>query len=170
MAPVVVAAVPAAEPAVSAPRAAQLAAARVLGWVQQWLADPGTDDSRLVVWIQGAAAGQDLAGAAVAGLVRSAQSEHPGRLLLVDVDLSADLDPGRDADVDAVLAVALDTDEPEVRIRLEAGGIAAFGRRLVRAGVSGELVLPGGAGWRVEVAQPGDLGSAAVIDAPEAGV
>ncbi|WP_198549196.1 type I polyketide synthase, partial [Streptomyces sp. PRh5] len=33
-----------------------------------------------------------------------------------------------------------------------------------------ELALPRGSGWRVEVAQPGDLGSAAVIDAPEAGV
>ncbi|WP_208928995.1 SDR family NAD(P)-dependent oxidoreductase, partial [Streptomyces rapamycinicus] len=170
VAPVVVAVVPAAPSGLSAPRAAQLAAARVLGWVQQWLADPGTDGSRLVVWIQGAAAGQDLAGAAVAGLVRSAQSEHPGRLLLVDVDPSADLDPGRDADVDAVLAMALDADEFEVRIRPEAGGIAAFGRRLVRAGAAGELELPRGSGWRVEVAQPGDLGSAAVVDAPDAGV
>ncbi|MBB4787041.1 hypothetical protein BJY27_008002 [Streptomyces rapamycinicus] len=169
VAPVVVAVVPAAEPGVSAPRAAQLAAARVLGWVQEWLADPGTDGSRLVVWIQGAAAGQDLAGAAVAGLVRSAQSEHPGRLLLVDVDLSADLDPGRDADVDAVLAVALDADEPEVRISpaADGGGMVAFGRRLARAS---ELALPCGSGWRVEVAQPGDLGSAAVVDAPDAGV
>ncbi|MGW7695375.1 SDR family NAD(P)-dependent oxidoreductase [Streptomyces asiaticus] len=170
LAPVVVAAVPAAEPGASAPQAAQLAAATVLGWVQQWLADPETDDSRLVVWIQGAAAGQDLAGAAVAGLVRSAQSEHPGRLLLVDVDPSAGLDPDRDADVDTVLAVSLDADEPEVRVRLAAdgGGVAAFGRRLVRTGASGELMLPTGSGWRVEVAQPGDLGSAAVVDAPEA--
>ncbi|MGW7696788.1 SDR family NAD(P)-dependent oxidoreductase, partial [Streptomyces asiaticus] len=170
VAPVVVAVVPAAEPGVSAPRAAQLAAARVLGWVQQWLDDPETDGSRLVIWIQGAAAGQDLAGAAVTGLVRSAQSEHPGRLLLVDVEPSADLDPGRDADVDTVLAMALDADEFEVRIRPEAGGIAAFGRRLVRAGAAGELELPRGSGWRVEVAQPGDLGSAAVVDAPDAGV
>ncbi|MGW7696337.1 SDR family NAD(P)-dependent oxidoreductase [Streptomyces asiaticus] len=169
VAPVVVAAVPAAPAGMSAPQAAQLAAATVLGWVQQWLADPETDDSRLVVWTRGAAAGRDLAGAAVAGLVRSAQSEHPGRLVLVDVDPSAGLDPTHDADVDAVLAVALDADEPEVRIRPEAGGIAAFGRRLVRAGASGELALPGGSGWRVEVTQPGDLGSVAVIDAPEAG-
>ncbi|MGW7594464.1 SDR family NAD(P)-dependent oxidoreductase, partial [Streptomyces rubiginosohelvolus] len=169
VAPVMVAVVPAVPSGASAPQAAQLAAATVLGWVQQWLADPETDDSRLVVWTRGAAAGRDLAGAAVAGLVRSAQSEHPGRLVLVDVDPSAGLDPTHDADVDAVLAVALDADEPEVRIRPEAGGIAAFGRRLVRAGASGELALPGGSGWRVEVTQPGDLGSVAVIDAPEAG-
>ncbi|GHI02676.1 hypothetical protein Scel_09970 [Streptomyces cellostaticus] len=172
VAPVVVAAVPAAPSGTSAPQAAQLAAVTVLGWVQKWLADPETDGSRLVIWTQGAAAGQDLADGAVVGLVRSAQSEHPGRLLLVDVDPSADLDPSRDADVDTVLAALLDADEPEVRIRpaTDGGGIAVFGRRLVRAGVSGELVLPGGSGWRVEVTQPGDLSSTAVIDAPEADV
>ncbi|WP_317931630.1 SDR family NAD(P)-dependent oxidoreductase [Streptomyces cellostaticus] len=166
--PVVVAAVPTAAPGASAPQAAQLAAATVLGWVQQWLADPETDNARLVIWTQGVAAGQDLAGAAVAGLVRSAQSEHPGRLLLVDVDPSAGLDPSRDADVDTVLAALLDADEPEVRIRpaTDGGEVAAFGRRLVRAS---ELALPGGSGWRVEVTQPGDLGSTAVIDAPETG-
>ncbi|MFE2188920.1 SDR family NAD(P)-dependent oxidoreductase, partial [Streptomyces sp. NPDC059455] len=170
VAPIVVAAVPAALSGASAPQAAQLAAATVLGWVQQWLADSETDGSRLVIWTRGVAAGQDLAGAAVVGLVRSAQSEHPGRLLLVDVDPAADLDPGRDADVDTVLVVALGADEPEVRVRpaTDGGGVAAFGRRLVRAGASGELVLPGGTGWRVEVTQPGDLSSTAVIDAPEA--
>ncbi|MFG2832214.1 SDR family NAD(P)-dependent oxidoreductase [Streptomyces sp. NPDC048434] len=169
--PVVVAAVPTAAPGASAPQAAQQAAATVLGWVQQWLADPETDGSRLLIWTQGAAAGQDLAGAAVTGLIRSTQSEHPGRLLLVDVDPSAGLDPTHDADVETVLAAVLDADEFEVRIRpaTDGGGVAAFGRRLARAGASGELVLPGGSGWRVEVAQPGDLGSAAVVDAPEAG-
>ncbi|WP_344318333.1 alcohol dehydrogenase catalytic domain-containing protein, partial [Streptomyces javensis] len=35
---------------------------------------------------------------------------------------------------------------------------------------AGELSLPTGSGWRVEVTRPGDLGSAAVIDAPGAGV
>ncbi|MFI2190959.1 SDR family NAD(P)-dependent oxidoreductase, partial [Streptomyces sioyaensis] len=168
VAPVVVAAVPAAPSGTSAPQAAQLAAAAVLGWVQEWLADPATDASRLVIWTQGVAAGQDLAGAAVTGLIRSTQSEHPGRLLLVDVDPAAGLDFGRDADVDTVLAVALDADEFEVRIRpaTDGGGIAAFGRRLARAS---ELALPSGSNWRVEVANPGDLGSAAVVDAPDTG-
>ncbi|WP_420877177.1 alcohol dehydrogenase catalytic domain-containing protein, partial [Streptomyces rapamycinicus] len=45
--------------------------------------------------------------------------------------------------------------------------MVAFGRCLARAS---ELALPRGSGWRVEVAQPGDLGSAAVVDAPDAGV
>ncbi|WP_435138072.1 SDR family NAD(P)-dependent oxidoreductase, partial [Actinacidiphila sp. bgisy144] len=169
VAPVVVAPVPTAPSGVSAPEAAQLAAATVLGWVQEWLADPETAGSRLVVWTQGAATGQDLAGAAVVGLVRSAQSEHPGRVLLVDVDPTAGLDPARDTDVDTVLPLALGADEPEVRVSSGDEGVVVFGRRLVRAG-SGELVLPGGSGWRVEVAEPGDLGSVAVVDAPEAGV
>ena len=120
----------------------------VLGWVQQWLADPGSEAGRLVVWVQGAAAGRDLAAAAVAGLVRSAQSEHPGRLLLVDVDPGAGLDPARDADVAAVLALALDAGEPEVRIsvRCRRRPWLAFGRRLARAGAgAGELALPS---WR----------------------
>ncbi|EOD63359.1 modular polyketide synthase, partial [Amycolatopsis vancoresmycina DSM 44592] len=54
----------------------------VLERLQTWLAEerPG----RLVFVTRGAADG-DLAAAAAGGLVRSAQSEHPGRFLLVDV-------------------------------------------------------------------------------------
>ncbi|WP_435179445.1 SDR family NAD(P)-dependent oxidoreductase, partial [Actinacidiphila sp. bgisy145] len=171
--PVVVAVVPAAPLGDSVPVAAQSAAVTVLGWVQEWLADPETAGSRLVVWTQGAPAGQDLAGAAVAGLIRSAQSEHPGRVLLVDVDPAAGLDPANEVDVDAVLSLALDAGEPDIRIRPAAdggSGVAAFGRRLARAGAAaGELILPGNPGWRVEVTEPGDLGSTAVVDAPEAG-
>ncbi|MFE2189024.1 acyltransferase domain-containing protein, partial [Streptomyces sp. NPDC059455] len=62
-APVVVAAVPAAPFGMSAPQAAQSAAATVLGWVQEWLADPETDNARLVIWTQGAAADWALRGA-----------------------------------------------------------------------------------------------------------
>ncbi|WP_335984587.1 polyketide synthase dehydratase domain-containing protein, partial [Streptomyces sp. CA2R106] len=58
-----VAVVPAARSGVPVPEAAQLAVATVLGWVQEWLADPETDNARLVIWTQGAATGQDLAGA-----------------------------------------------------------------------------------------------------------
>ncbi|MFE1931956.1 SDR family NAD(P)-dependent oxidoreductase [Streptomyces sp. NPDC059474] len=58
--------------------------------VQAWLADEDLAGERLVVVTRGAVdAGEgveDLAGAAVWGLVRSAQSENPGRLVLVDTD------------------------------------------------------------------------------------
>ncbi|WP_343980709.1 type I polyketide synthase, partial [Streptosporangium amethystogenes] len=86
-------------------------AARVLGLLQAWLADDRFADSRLVLVTRGAvAAGDgevvaDLAAAAVWGLVRSAQSENPGRFVLVDMDEEPAL-PG-------VLA----SGEPQVAVR-----------------------------------------------------
>ncbi|HWO63124.1 MAG TPA: SDR family NAD(P)-dependent oxidoreductase [Umezawaea sp.] len=67
-------------------------------------------DARLVVVTRDAtAADPDLAAAAVAGLVRSAQSEHPHRIVLVDLD---------DADESsAALARAVALDEPQLAIR-----------------------------------------------------
>ncbi|MGW2200402.1 polyketide synthase dehydratase domain-containing protein, partial [Streptosporangium sp. NPDC001682] len=66
--------------------------ARVLGLLQGWLADERFGASRLVFVTRGAVEARegeavaDLAAAAVWGLVRSAQSENPGRFVLVDVD------------------------------------------------------------------------------------
>ncbi|WP_159058617.1 polyketide synthase dehydratase domain-containing protein, partial [Streptomyces europaeiscabiei] len=58
--------------------------------VRGWAADERFASSRLVLLTRGAVAvgsgPRDLAGAAVWGLVRSAQSEHPGRFGLVDLD------------------------------------------------------------------------------------
>ncbi|MFF2658347.1 type I polyketide synthase [Kitasatospora sp. NPDC058032] len=96
--------------------------------VQDWLADPRWDDgTRLVLVTRGAvstAAGEevtDLTGGAVRGLVRSAQSEHPDRFLLIDTD-----DP--DA-VTGLLPRALAGTEPQLAIR--AGQLLAA--RLTRA-------------------------------------
>uniref|UniRef100_UPI0022B863A4 type I polyketide synthase n=1 Tax=Streptomyces sp. RPT161 TaxID=3015993 RepID=UPI0022B863A4 len=59
--------------------------------LQEWLADERFAASRLVFLTRGP---EDLAGAAVRGLVRSAQSENPGRFVLVDLDPSVSkLDP-----------------------------------------------------------------------------
>ncbi|MFF5760875.1 type I polyketide synthase [Streptomyces longwoodensis] len=64
----------------------------LLDAVRTWLADDRFDASRLVVVTRGAVAvlpGEgvdDLAQAALWGLVRSAQSENPGRFLLLDSD------------------------------------------------------------------------------------
>jgi acyl carrier protein len=69
--------------------------------VQRWLADERYADSVLLVLT-----GDTLADAPVRGLVRAAQAEDPGRIVLVG--LGEDL-PARDA-----LAAALDTGEPEV--------------------------------------------------------
>ncbi|WP_037781999.1 type I polyketide synthase, partial [Kitasatospora purpeofusca] len=99
--------------------------------VQDWLADPRWDDgTRLVLVTRGAvstAAGEevtDLVGAAVRGLVRSAQSEHPDRFLLIDTD-----DP---AAVTGLLPRALAGTEPQLAIR--AGRLLAA--RLTRATVA----------------------------------
>ncbi|MGC4746992.1 SDR family NAD(P)-dependent oxidoreductase [Micromonospora sp. DT201] len=65
---------------------------RVLELAQAFLAEPALTASRLVIVTRDAVATgpdadvTDLAHAAVWGLVRSAQSEHPDRFLLVDVD------------------------------------------------------------------------------------
>ncbi|WP_371501898.1 type I polyketide synthase [Kitasatospora sp. NBC_00374] len=91
-----------------------------LALVQEWLAQDAFADSRLVVVTRGATTG-DLAAAAVHGLLRSAQSENPGRIVLVDLD--------EDPDSLKALPRALDTGEPELALR--AGEASA--RRLLRA-------------------------------------
>ncbi|WP_433454005.1 SDR family NAD(P)-dependent oxidoreductase [Streptomyces sp. CA-142005] len=106
--------------------------ARVLAVVQQFLSDPRLAETILVVATEGAVsvAGEavtDLAGAAVWGLVRSAQSENPDRLVLVDTDSDTDTtvdtvtgtangagDDGVGADLIALAAAA---DEPQVTVR-----------------------------------------------------
>jgi polyketide synthase 12 len=71
---------------------AHRAAQAALELVQNWLADPRFEDSRLVVFTHRALSvrmGEDAQGLAYApiwGLLRSAESEHPGRLVLVDVE------------------------------------------------------------------------------------
>ncbi|MFD5085531.1 type I polyketide synthase [Kitasatospora sp. NPDC058406] len=66
--------------------AARERAARLLVLLQSWLADAAWSESRLVVRTFGAAGAEitDADGAALWGLVRSAQAEHPDRLHLVD--------------------------------------------------------------------------------------
>ncbi|MDT0532183.1 SDR family NAD(P)-dependent oxidoreductase, partial [Micromonospora sp. DSM 115977] len=90
--------------------------AEVLAVLQGWLAaERHTGGSRLVVLTSGAVAVDDdadvadLAGAAVWGLLRSAQAEHPGRFLVVDLD-----DEESSA---SALAGLLSADEPQAAVR-----------------------------------------------------
>ncbi|QKV96311.1 SDR family NAD(P)-dependent oxidoreductase [Streptomyces sp. NA02950] len=92
------------------PGAARAAAGEALGLVQQWLASEWLGESRLVLVTRSAVSvdgeAPAVAQAAVWGLLRSAQSEHPGRFVLVDLD-------GDDPDWGAVL----ETDEPQLAVR-----------------------------------------------------
>ncbi|BCJ55970.1 hypothetical protein Asp14428_74450 [Actinoplanes sp. NBRC 14428] len=122
---------------------ARAATARAAEAVRTWLADERFADSRLAVVTRGAVpAGDvtDLVHAPVWGLVRSAQSEHPDRFVLVDTD-----------DSEAPLAAAAAV-EPQVVIR---DGVV-LAPRLVRIappasepgpfGGEGTVLITGGTG------------------------
>jgi acyl transferase domain-containing protein/acyl carrier protein len=111
------------EPADDAAQAAHDLTARTLAVLQQWLAEDRLRETRLAVLTRGATA-DNAAAAAVWGLVRSAQAEHPGRITLVDLDTS---DP-------AGLADALAVDEPQVVLR----DGRPHGGRLARVAVPAE--------------------------------
>ena len=116
-----------------------------LGVLQSWLARDRAEV--LVVLTHGAVgmAGEDvsdLAGAALWGLVRSAQNEYPGQVVLLDTDT----DTGIDVDVGALIGCG----EPQLAVR---AGIT-YAARLAR-------VSP------AALAQPADLdiaGGGAVFD------
>ncbi|MGA5566892.1 KR domain-containing protein, partial [Streptomyces platensis] len=111
------------------------ATAEVLQRVQTWLADARFDGSTLVVLTRGAVSTAsepvEVAAAAVWGLVRSAQSENPGRLVLVDVD-------GAASSLQAVRA-AVASGEPQLAIR---NGVVSAPRlaRIAPSGVDGASV------------------------------
>ncbi|GGV50875.1 type I polyketide synthase [Streptomyces spectabilis] len=133
-----------------------------LGVVGEWLAFEGGEDSRLVVVTSGAVgvgAGDvvstaGLVDAPVWGLLRSAQSENPGRLALVDVDGSA----ASLTQVPALLAL----DEPQVAVR----GDVVWAPRLTRAG-GGALVAPAGENWQLGVTGKGTLENLALLPVAE---
>ncbi|WP_280275848.1 type I polyketide synthase [Nocardia wallacei] len=145
--------------------------ADLLEVIQRWSADP--DAARLLVLTRGAVARpgedvHDLAVAPVWGLVRSAQAEHPGRIMLADTDDT--VDPARLAATGEPEMVARDSqvwvprlsavpgtdndDTPAVPIErlrtgtvLITGGTGVLGalvaRHLVDAYGAGSLVLIG---------------------------
>ncbi|MDH6142628.1 acyl transferase domain-containing protein/acyl carrier protein [Kitasatospora sp. GP30] len=125
---VVLAALPPAELTAAGVRAA---AGQALELVRGWLAEDRFAQSRLVLVTSGAVAvdGADLRDPALAaawGLVRSAQSEHPGRFVLIDVDEDT-----------RSLPQAVAFGEPQVLLR---AGVVRVGR-LVRVPV-GEPAVP----------------------------
>ncbi|WP_207709994.1 type I polyketide synthase [Actinomadura macrotermitis] len=125
----------------------------VLAVLQEWSSAARFAGSRLVVVTRGAVstAGEDvtdLAGAAVWGLVRSAQAEEPGRFVLADLE---DGDPAEDGGLGAALAAGA----PQLAVR---GGEALTPRLLpapaapdgtapaTRFGGPGQVLVTGGTG------------------------
>jgi acyl transferase domain-containing protein/NADPH:quinone reductase-like Zn-dependent oxidoreductase/acyl carrier protein len=127
----------------------------ILARLQGWLAADDAGSRGLAVVTRGAVGvgGEgvgDLAGAAVWGLVRTVQAEHPGRLVLVDVE--------DEAQTRAALASAVRLGEPQVAVR----GGELFAPRLVRAGegvVDGGLAV--GRGAAVDALAGGDAQASA---------
>ena len=147
------------------PDGTRQALAHVLDRVQNWLSDDShDDDARLVVLTRGAIAVDssedvtDLGQAAVWGLLRSAQTENPGRILLADVDDWASAD----------VAVAETASRDESQLALRDG--VCFAPRLVRPTTSdiegAELVEAGT--WRLATLGNGTLDSRNVVLAPVA--
>ncbi|MEN3585729.1 SDR family NAD(P)-dependent oxidoreductase, partial [Streptomyces sp. ZYX-F-203] len=114
---------------------------RVLAKIQEWLADERPE--RLVFVTRAG----DLAASTAWGLVRSAQTEHPGRFGIIDSD------SGTESDSVELVARAMSLDEPQLRIR---GGEVAAPRltRLLRADTpagtrpewDGQVLITGGTG------------------------
>ncbi|MEU8146475.1 SDR family NAD(P)-dependent oxidoreductase [Nonomuraea sp. NPDC048901] len=133
---------------------------RALATVRSWLADDRFEESTFALVTRGAVALEgedvtDLAAAAVLGLMRSAQSEHPGRFVTLDLDDS-------EVPLPAVLAALA---EPQLAVR----GGAVWVPRLARA-TTGEALLPplGGEPWRLEATGAGTLDGLALVPCPEA--
>ncbi|QDQ14879.1 type I polyketide synthase [Streptomyces spectabilis] len=139
-----------------------------LAVVGEWLSYEDGEDSCLVVVTSGAvgvgagdvvsAAG--LVDAPVWGLLRSAQSENPGRLVLADVD-------GTESAL-ALLPGAVDLDEPQVAVR----GDVVWAPRLTRAAADvTTLAVPAEESWQLGVKDRGTLENLALLpvaeDAPE---
>ncbi|MGH3596276.1 MAG: SDR family NAD(P)-dependent oxidoreductase, partial [Mycobacterium sp.] len=130
-----------------------------LAAVQSWLSEH--DSGVLVVATRGAVAlpGEnvtDLAGAAVWGLVRSAQTEHPGRVVLVDSDAPMD---------EAAVAAVLGVGEPQVLVR---GGVTHIARVRGSRAVDGLLVPPGDVPWRLGLSSAGTFENLVLEPVPNA--
>nr|BBJ50730.1 polyketide synthase [Streptomyces avermitilis] len=167
--------------------AARRSAEWTLDLLQQWLADDRLTDSHLVIGTRHAApvatpyaapvdatdadaapvdAGHEapvdtaaaaLAQSTLAGLVRSAQTENPARITLVDFDTTAP-DP-------AHLTAAVRLGEPEVAVRQG----TLYARRLTRPETGRALTVPPGPGpWRLDSTGRGSLDHLALVPCPDA--
>ncbi len=103
-----------ADPAEAARAAAQAALARIQGFLSR---DPAAEEPLAILTAGAVAAGEgespDLAASSVWGLVRSAQSEHPGRILLLDSDGSE----ASEGAIEGAIAASIANGEPQLALR-----------------------------------------------------
>ncbi|MGW0608877.1 SDR family NAD(P)-dependent oxidoreductase, partial [Streptomyces sp. NPDC002640] len=157
--------------AADAPGEIRALTAAGLDLVQRWLEADTLAAARLVVVTEGVVVARPgeridgLAGAALHGLLRSAASEHPGRIAVVDVD-------GREESLRALPAAvaAISAGVTDTELAVREGTLYAPG--LVRAGAGASdqvLVPPSGTGaWRLDVTAKGTLDHLALVPCPEA--
>ncbi|MFH8605229.1 type I polyketide synthase, partial [Streptomyces flaveolus] len=100
------------------PAATAQLTARMLTFLQTWFADQRFDTSRLILVTRGSVS--DPITAALAGLVRTAQAEHPGRVALVDIA------PGQDRLSGQALITAIVSGEPHITIRSGVAHVPRF--------------------------------------------
>jgi acyl transferase domain-containing protein/short-subunit dehydrogenase/acyl carrier protein len=142
--------------------AARKAAREALAAIQHWLAEESKADLRLALITQGAMAvlggeAPDPAAAAVWGLVRSAQSEHPGRFALIDTD-------GSEAS-EAALSAALARGAEEPQLALREG--APLAPRAMPIKDTEDALIPPPGPWRLDALERGTLESLALIPNPQ---
>ena len=144
--------------------------------LQGWLAADALVDTRLVLLTSGAvAAGEgevpNLVCASVWGLLRSAQSEHPGRFLVIDLDPTSPPpenpeETGHDErtqqiDWGGLLAI----DEPQIALRNN----RAWAPRLAEVEGSGLLAAPAGESrWHLGSGRRGTLEDLELVASPRA--
>jgi acyl transferase domain-containing protein len=140
--------------------AAHQATHRLLGQLQDVLSEDRLAESRVVVVTRRAVATHagedvlDLARAPLWGLVRAAQTEHPGRLALLDLDTVSVSEQAWQC--------ALGSEEPQLGLRQD----KLCAPRLARVGTDELLVPEDGAPWSLQVSSRGSLDNLVLTSTP----
>ncbi|HTD58719.1 MAG TPA: acyltransferase domain-containing protein, partial [Solirubrobacteraceae bacterium] len=162
---VVLAGCPTSDPGSTLADAVSSSVKHALALAQEWLSETRLSDSCLVFLTRDAVpveADGEVAGlldSGVWGLVRSAQSEHPGRFLLLDIDERESTSES----LAAAIACALQSQESQLAIR---DGVARVPRTL-RAGSQALAVPQGASEWRLDGGGAGTLDGLKLIACPE---
>ncbi|MFE1184410.1 SDR family NAD(P)-dependent oxidoreductase, partial [Streptomyces sp. NPDC058796] len=138
---------------------------RALALLRTWLADERQTDTRLVLLTRHAMPvtpheDPDPAQAALWGLMRSAQTEHPQRIVVIDLDTHPDTHTA----LPHALALALAEDEPQLAVRQ--GEIHT--PRLTRLPAADLTEPADGLPWRLDLTRKGTFDGVSMVPCPEA--